>query len=163
MRFHIKAPTRSVSRKHACKSLHISLSEFNELSLLLDILPQQFKNKHKFDHGDKLQYRIEDIQKMIDSDAYLSIINRNKVLKRREEYIKKKRVERLKKLKEVEFSYVKLVKERFVDFYDSVIKIGESLDILFLVRNVIIKSILETKNEIKKNEKKILIFLRIIS
>ncbi|KAM0685441.1 hypothetical protein COBT_003349, partial [Conglomerata obtusa] len=128
----IKPEKKSISRVHASRQLKITLEEFTELSLLLNIKPYQFKNKHRLDHEDKLQYRFEDIQRMIDSDAYNTIMTRNKVLERRREYVKKKRVLGLNKLQDVEYEYGKLVKMRCPGLKDAVVELSGVLDMLFV-------------------------------
>ncbi|KAM0678711.1 mRNA-binding ribosome synthesis protein [Binucleata daphniae] len=134
---------KSVSCRKAARLLKLSEKEFSELAILLNIKPHEFKNRHKDDFEHKLHYKIEDIQKMIDSDAYMTIQKRNKVKKTRKEYIEYGRVERLQRMKDAEFEYMKIIKERYPNFRDAVIDLGQSLTLLFLANKL---------NEIENNK-----------
>lgn len=137
MTFQKQKTINYISRKKAAEKLKISIDDFQELCLITNLKAKEAKKKQKYDNEDTVFYKLEDIQKLLDNNAYDILLKRNRMERIKKNYIKRRQLEKAENLKTVNYDYKSLIKEKYKNFNESVIGLNESINILYFYNNII--------------------------
>lgn len=129
-----KPVKKFVSRKTALERLNVTETQFNRLMVLCNVYPVVADSKNCYDRVEGWYYLIDDIKKIFYSETY-EILNSNleKSIKR-EKLMKVEQKERAEKLKDSEFNFVELVKQKYESLGHSIEDLGNSLRHLYLIK-----------------------------
>lgn len=128
----LKPHIKFISKTLIKQELNLSDREFDKLVSLIGLFPYIPKEKQKVDRIKDFFYRISDYEKLKTSEIYkkfkINKIKNDKKLK----YTNQGLEFRAAKIKEEQYSYVDLVKSRFLSFGHAVDELGNSLTNLIL-------------------------------
>lgn len=130
-RKYLQPPKKYMSRANAIRNLKLSVDDFAMLAILLNVMPVRAKMWQCLDHMDAVYYRVEDVQKMINTQLYLDINRNNRLDKMRKEY---PGIGRYKK--DVAVDYFALVMAKYPTFDSAVRGLPFSLKILYVKRQL---------------------------
>lgn len=130
-RMYRQPPKKYMSRANAIRTLKLSEDDFATLAILLNVMPVRAKLWQCLDHMDAVYYRIEDVQKMINTQLYLDINRKNRLDRMRKEY---PGIGRYKK--DVEVDYFALAMAKYPTFDSAVRGLPFSLKLLYVKRRL---------------------------
>eukprot|EP00866_Antonospora_locustae_P002202 jgi/Antlo1/2202/1280 len=126
-RKYLQPPKKYMSRANAIRTLKLSEDDFATLAVLLNVMPVRAKLRQCLDHMDTIYYRIEDVQKMINTQLYIDINRKNRLSRMRKEYPGLGRYK-----KDVVVNYFALAMAKYPTFNSAVQGLPFSLKILYV-------------------------------
>lgn len=130
---YFKPLKKFVSRKMALEKLRLKSKQFDRLCILCAIYPVVPNLRNCIDQEKGWYYKIEDVRSIYYSDAYDVLCKNRNIEKRKEEYLKFDRIEKLKNIKEEDYGLVGLVKSKYSSFGSSIADLGETLRHLYFI------------------------------
>lgn len=140
---YLKAVKKFVSRKMALARLNTTESQFNKLTVLCNVYPVVADSKNCYDRVEGWYYLIDDIKKIFYSETYQIMMSNTQKLAKREKLLKVEQKDRANKIKDTEFNFIELVKQKYNSLGSSLEDLGNSLRHLYLINMLEIDDVSE--------------------
>ncbi|KAF9761832.1 Pescadillo like protein [Nosema granulosis] len=129
---YLKPVKKFASKKLIMEKLSLTPKEFDLLAALTGITPFVPKRKEKYDQTDDFFYKITDYERIKHSHVLKTLKYNKKRLKKKEDFIENRLYDKASQIREREFKYVDLVKDRYKSLPKAVDDLGNSLTALCL-------------------------------
>lgn len=127
---YFKAKTH-ITLEKALEHLNISKTQFKSLLIHLNIRAECVSKSFRIG-SENNSYKINDINKIFNSEVYKALLINNKIARKKDFYSKVNRSDLAKRKNEKILDHVGIIKKKYATFSDAVHDLGESLTFLYI-------------------------------
>lgn len=151
-----------VTREEALICLNVTSDEFDRLCVLTDTHPYIPTKDKLTNRSTRIQYRINDIHRIRESDPYKKELAKEDNARKKEKYTKQGRLQKIKDLPEDRIDYPKIILDKYPSFDDVYEDLGECITLLFIAERVLretkLPKIRYEQNILHKAQKELALF-----